>query len=88
MEELGIMGALGLLLQWAKGPKAIPTWVAYCVFLGVALAAFVWQTPGIDTIFTQDWRKAVGMLGTFLLGIEGVTAAVRKARLAPKTDSL
>jgi hypothetical protein len=79
------MGALGWVLQWAKGPKKIPTWVSYVVFGAIAAAVFVWRTPEVES---ADWRLAVGMFGSFLAGVEGFTAIFRKAGLAPKTDSL
>lgn len=88
MEQLGIMTVMGFVLQWAKGPKKVPTWVAYAVFGGIAVAAFAWQTPGIEKLAVQDWRKAVSLLAVFLVGIEGFTATFRKIGIAPKTDSL
>ena len=83
--QIAVMGGLGWLLQWAKGPKKFATWIAYGVFGGLAVAAYIWLTPDVASL---PWRKAVAEFIAFLLGIEGVTALTRKAGLAPKTDSL
>ena len=88
MTEAIVAGVLGWVLQWAKGPKKVPTWLAYCVFGIVAIAAYIYVDrqflPGLKT----DWRDALGPFVIYVAGIEGFTALSRKAKIAPRTDSL
>lgn len=78
---------LGLIVQWAKGPAKLPTWMAY-VGIGIcATMLYIWMTPDF-TLSATTWRGTVAGWLTFLMAARGWGSTARDVKLAPATNSI
>ena len=91
MENAGlyllVQGGVGLVWQWARGPKRFPNWASWVVFGLAAVGGYVWATPDALGAFRADWRTALFALASFVLAARGAASSSSEARIAPKTNS-
>lgn len=90
-QVLQLMGqmVLGLVLQWfVRGPKNVPTWLAWFVTGAAAVGVYWWVTPGIENQFIADWRSAIAGLITFILATRGSGATAKDVKAAPASNSV
>lgn len=89
--ELALLGqvVLGIILQWfVRGPKNVPTWLAWFVTAAAAVGVYFWVTPGVEDAFRVDWRTALAGLVSFLLAVRGSGATAKDAKAAPASNSI
>lgn len=85
--EATAMGVLGVVIQWLKGTKDIPNWVAYTVIGLLATGLYIWMTPGFSFTATT-WRSSVLGWLMFLMAVRGSGSTARDVKIAPATNSI
>ena len=90
VEELRLLGGMviGFLVQrFARAPKTVPQWVSYAAITVAGVGVYIWITPDISKVFSENWRAALAGLITFLFQIRGQASTSSDVKVAPATDS-
>lgn len=85
--QVTAMAVLGVIVQWLKGVKDIPLWVAYVATGVVATALYIWMTPNFSLTATT-WRGSVAGWLVFLMAVRGSGSTARDVKVAPATNSI
>ena len=80
---------VGVVWQWARGPKNLPTWAANVVFVVVACGVF-WlaSKDPLDLSSAEAIRASVARLVMWVASCVGLGTFSADAKAAPRTNSL
>lgn len=79
---------MGYILQWARAPKAIPSWASYAGLVVATAAVWYWMNPDAAEQLRSNWRTALASILMFGLAARGTASIASGVGAAPKTDSI